>query len=184
MLSIYSVLQYLIHTHYIFFKEIVLPFIHFLAESFSKCWTILLNGTVVVRLLFFFHFLVNTSDVLTIESETENRFVLEQLWSSGFLHHTVWLGLYFNIDSKNLSYPSDHRNPLQFNFIKLWPLLSADSLAWVDGSPMDYTNWPNKAPDSKLLTADACVTTRVADGLWHLSQCNERLGFVCKTISG
>lgn len=47
------------------------------------------------------HFLVNTSDVLTIESETENRFVLEQLWSSGFLHQTVWLGMYFNTDSRS-----------------------------------------------------------------------------------
>ncbi|XP_074522887.1 secretory phospholipase A2 receptor [Halichoeres trimaculatus] len=100
---------------------------------------------------------VNTSDVLTIESETENRFVLEQLWTSGYLHQSVWLGMYFNIDT--------------------------DSLSWVDGSPMDYTNWPSKAPDSKLLTADACVTTRVVDGLWHLSQCDERLGFVCKTVS-
>ncbi|XP_056268990.1 secretory phospholipase A2 receptor isoform X2 [Pseudoliparis swirei] len=100
---------------------------------------------------------VNTSDVLTIESETENRFVLEQLWSSGFLHHAVWLGMYFNTDT--------------------------DSMAWVDGSAVDYINWPNKAPDSKQLTADACVTTRVVDGVWHLSQCAERLGFVCKTTS-
>uniref|UniRef100_A0A3B4X721 Phospholipase A2 receptor 1 n=1 Tax=Seriola lalandi dorsalis TaxID=1841481 RepID=A0A3B4X721_SERLL len=100
---------------------------------------------------------VNTSDVLTIESETENRFILEQLWSSGFLHHTVWLGMYFNIDT--------------------------DSMAWVDGSPMDYINWPSKAPDPKLLTTDTCVTTRVIDGVWHLSRCTERLGFVCKTIS-
>lgn len=46
---------------------------------------------------------VNTSDILTIESEKENRFVLEQLWSSGYLHHTVWLGMYFNIDSEYLS---------------------------------------------------------------------------------
>lgn len=56
----------------------------------------------MVTLLFYcIFFPVNTSDVLTIESEKENRFVLEQLWSSGFLHHTVWLGMYFNIDSKN-----------------------------------------------------------------------------------
>uniref|UniRef100_A0A3Q3JVM7 Phospholipase A2 receptor 1 n=1 Tax=Monopterus albus TaxID=43700 RepID=A0A3Q3JVM7_MONAL len=100
---------------------------------------------------------VNTSDVLTIESETENRFILEQLWSLGFLHQTVWLGMYFNTDT--------------------------DSMAWVDGSPVDYTNWANKAPDSKLLTTDTCVTTRVVDGVWHQSQCTERLGFVCKTIS-
>ncbi|KAM7424371.1 hypothetical protein PAMA_000626 [Pampus argenteus] len=99
---------------------------------------------------------VNSSDVLTVESETENRFVLEQLWSTGFLHQNMWLGIYFNFDT--------------------------DSMSWVDGSSMDYTNWPNKAPDSKLLT-DSCVTTRVVDGLWHLSQCTERLGFVCKTIS-
>ncbi|KAM8876938.1 secretory phospholipase A2 receptor [Synchiropus picturatus] len=100
---------------------------------------------------------VNTSDVLSIESETENRFILEQLWSSGFLHQSMWLGMYFNIDT--------------------------DSMAWVDGSPIDYTNWPHKAPDYKLLTADTCVTTRVMDGVWHLSRCDEQLGFVCKTVS-
>uniref|UniRef100_A0A672YQF8 Phospholipase A2 receptor 1 n=1 Tax=Sphaeramia orbicularis TaxID=375764 RepID=A0A672YQF8_9TELE len=100
---------------------------------------------------------VNTSDVVTIENETENRFVLEQLWSLGFLHQTVWLGMYYNIDT--------------------------DSMSWVDGSPMDYTNWPNKAPDTRMLTADTCVSTRVVDGVWFLSRCTERLGFICKTVS-
>uniref|UniRef100_A0A672ISJ2 Phospholipase A2 receptor 1 n=1 Tax=Salarias fasciatus TaxID=181472 RepID=A0A672ISJ2_SALFA len=100
---------------------------------------------------------VNTSDVLTIESETESRFVLEQLWTLGFFHQTLWLGMYFNIDT--------------------------DSLAWVDGSPVSYTNWPGRAPDPGLLTADACVSTRVDDGAWHLAQCTERLGFICKTVS-
>ncbi|MED6232016.1 hypothetical protein ATANTOWER_018062, partial [Ataeniobius toweri] len=101
---------------------------------------------------------VNTSDVLTIESETENHFVLEQLLSSGFLHRTIWLGMYFNVDT--------------------------DSMAWVDGSPTDYTNWAGKGPDTKLLTPDTCVTTRLVDGVWHLSTCGEQLGFICKTISG
>uniref|UniRef100_A0A3B3XG56 Phospholipase A2 receptor 1 n=1 Tax=Poecilia mexicana TaxID=48701 RepID=A0A3B3XG56_9TELE len=100
---------------------------------------------------------VNTSDILTIESETENRFVLEQLWSSGSLHRTIWLGMYFNIDT--------------------------DSMAWVDGSPTDYTNWADKGPDTKQLTADTCVTTRVMDGVWHLSTCGGQLGFICKTVS-
>lgn len=100
---------------------------------------------------------VNTSDVLTIENETENRFILEQLWSLGFLHQTLWLGMHFNIDT--------------------------DSMTWVDGSPMDYTNWPNKGPNTKLLTADSCVTTRVVDGAWHFSACTEQFGFICKTIS-
>ncbi|XP_054627640.1 secretory phospholipase A2 receptor isoform X2 [Dunckerocampus dactyliophorus] len=99
---------------------------------------------------------VNISDILSIENEVENRFVLEQLWSSGFLHQSMWLGLYFNIDN---------------------------SMAWVDGSPLDYTSWPGKAPDFKLMTADTCVTTRATDGVWHLSGCTERLGFICKTIS-
>ncbi|XP_056134083.1 secretory phospholipase A2 receptor [Lampris incognitus] len=98
---------------------------------------------------------VNTSDVLTIENETENRFVLEQLWLSGFPHQTVWLGMYFNTDT--------------------------ESMAWVDGSPMDYTSWHFKAPDASQLKSDTCVSTRVADGVWHLSQCTDQLGFVCKT---
>uniref|UniRef100_A0A8C5D7B1 Phospholipase A2 receptor 1 n=1 Tax=Gouania willdenowi TaxID=441366 RepID=A0A8C5D7B1_GOUWI len=103
---------------------------------------------------------VNTSDVLTIESETENRFVLEQLWSLGFLHRTLWLGMYFNIDSKR-----------------------SDSMSWVDGTPIDYTNWPGRAPDPSALTADTCVARRAVDGSWLLSECNEKLGFICKTIS-
>ncbi|XP_070410943.1 secretory phospholipase A2 receptor isoform X2 [Nothobranchius furzeri] len=101
---------------------------------------------------------VKTSDVLTIENETESRFVLEQLSLSGFLHHSVWLGLYFNIDT--------------------------DSMDWVDGSPMDYTNWADKGPDTKLLTADTCVTIKGVDGVWHLSSCMERLGFICKAALG
>uniref|UniRef100_A0A3P8UHD1 Phospholipase A2 receptor 1 n=1 Tax=Cynoglossus semilaevis TaxID=244447 RepID=A0A3P8UHD1_CYNSE len=104
---------------------------------------------------------INTSDVLSVESETENRFVLEQLWASGIHHQTLWLGMHFNPACKNLT-----------------------SLVWVDGSPMDYTNWPNKAPDSNLLTTDTCAKTSAANGVWHLTQCTERFGFVCKTISG
>uniref|UniRef100_A0A4W5N1G4 C-type lectin domain-containing protein n=1 Tax=Hucho hucho TaxID=62062 RepID=A0A4W5N1G4_9TELE len=100
----------------------------------------------------------NTSEVLTIQTEMENRFVLEQLWSYGFPHQTVWLGMFFNTDT--------------------------DSMAWFDGSPMDYSNWNFKAPDPSLLTADTCVSTRVSDGMWLLSQCTDRLGFVCKTNSG
>jgi hypothetical protein len=57
-------------------------------------------------------------------------------------------------------------------------------MGWFDGSPMDYSNWNVKAPDPSLLTADTCVSTRVSDGMWLLSQCTDRLGFVCKTNSG
>uniref|UniRef100_A0A8K9XJT9 Phospholipase A2 receptor 1 n=1 Tax=Oncorhynchus mykiss TaxID=8022 RepID=A0A8K9XJT9_ONCMY len=102
--------------------------------------------------------LANTSEVLTIQTETENRFVLEQLWSYGFPHQAVWLGMFFNTDT--------------------------GSMAWLDGSPVDYSNWNFRAPDPSLLTADTCVSTRVSDGMWLLSQCTDRLGFVCKTNSG
>uniref|UniRef100_A0AAZ3SSB5 Phospholipase A2 receptor 1 n=1 Tax=Oncorhynchus tshawytscha TaxID=74940 RepID=A0AAZ3SSB5_ONCTS len=102
--------------------------------------------------------LANTSEVLTIQTETENRFVLEQLWSYGFPHQAVWLGMFFNTDT--------------------------GSMAWLDGPPVDYSNWNFRAPDPSLLTADTCVSSRVSDGMWLLSQCTDRLGFVCKTNPG
>uniref|UniRef100_A0A3Q2YRI2 Phospholipase A2 receptor 1 n=1 Tax=Hippocampus comes TaxID=109280 RepID=A0A3Q2YRI2_HIPCM len=68
-------------------------------------------------------------------------------------------------------------------FSYAYPVQGSDSMAWVDGSPLDYSSWPSKAPDVKLLTADTCVTTRAVDGVWLLLGCTERLGFVCKTIS-
>lgn len=43
----------------------------------------------------------NATDILSIETEKENRFVLEQLWSLGFIHHTVWLGLRLSNNSEN-----------------------------------------------------------------------------------
>lgn len=100
---------------------------------------------------------LNTSDILTIETETENRFVLEKLWSLGFVHQSVWLGMFFSIDS--------------------------DSLNWVDGTPVQYTNWPSKPPDPSDISVDTCVTTKAADGVWYLTQCSEKLGFVCKTTT-
>lgn len=122
-------------------------------------------------------------------SDKENRFVLEQLWTMGLLHQTVWLGMYFNQDSTSHFHcpfpPLQMFSPLfQFIFNKLRPPLSDNSMVWVDGSPVDYNNWPNKSPDPKLLSADACITTRGVDGAWHLSQCAEQLGFVCKTTTG
>ncbi|KAM6979939.1 secretory phospholipase A2 receptor [Aplochiton taeniatus] len=101
---------------------------------------------------------VNTSDVLTIKTEMENRFVQEQLWlSSGFPNQQVWLGMYFNTDT--------------------------ESMGWFDGSPVEYTNWHYKPPDASMLSVDTCVTTRVSDGVWSLAPCTDQLGFVCTTHS-
>uniref|UniRef100_A0AAY5KK31 Phospholipase A2 receptor 1 n=1 Tax=Esox lucius TaxID=8010 RepID=A0AAY5KK31_ESOLU len=57
------------------------------------------------------------------------------------------------------------------------------SLAWFDGTPVEYSNWHFKAPDLGQLTPDTCASIRVSDGEWHLSHCTDRLGFVCKTTS-
>lgn len=60
---------------------------------------------------------------------------------------------------------------------------SAESVSWVDGSPVDYSNWPGKSPNAKLLPADSCATMKAVDGVWQLSQCSQQLGFICKTVA-
>ncbi|XP_033899686.3 secretory phospholipase A2 receptor isoform X1 [Acipenser ruthenus] len=96
----------------------------------------------------------NMSDVLTIKDEEEHRFVLEELQSFGPSHQTIWLGIIFDTDN--------------------------DTLEWFDGSPIKYSNWFFKAPHLDPLTIDSCVSMRPSDGSWHLSHCEEKLGFICK----
>ncbi|MGH0159600.1 UNVERIFIED_CONTAM: hypothetical protein FKN15_037755 [Acipenser sinensis] len=100
----------------------------------------------------------NMSDVLTIKNEEEHRFVLEELQSFGPSHQTIWLGIIFDTDN--------------------------DTLEWFDGSPIKYSNWFFKAPHMDPLTIDSCVSMRPSDGSWHLSHCEEKLGFICKIHGG
>ncbi|KAI5626605.1 secretory phospholipase A2 receptor, partial [Silurus asotus] len=100
----------------------------------------------------------NSSDVLTIRDEEENRFFLEHMKNFYDGSETVWLGIYYNMDK--------------------------DDLSWLDGSSLDYTNWRLKAPDPRQMNADTCVSTRVSDAQWLLVDCTNRLGFICKTHSG
>ncbi|MGH0136656.1 UNVERIFIED_CONTAM: hypothetical protein FKN15_062119 [Acipenser sinensis] len=58
--------------------------------------------------------------------------------------------------------------------------LKDDTLEWFDGSPIKYSNWFFKAPHMDPLTIDSCVSVRPSDGSWHLSHCEEKLGFICK----
>ncbi|XP_076159863.1 secretory phospholipase A2 receptor isoform X1 [Alosa pseudoharengus] len=97
----------------------------------------------------------NSSDMLTIRSEEESHFILEQLGSYGLPHQTVWLGILFDTDT--------------------------DTLTWLDGSPLDYSSWHFRAPDTSVLRPDTCVSLRVSDGVWNLASCTDQLGFVCKT---
>lgn len=99
----------------------------------------------------------NSSDVLTIRSDEESRFVLEQLASYGLPHQTVWLGILFDTDT--------------------------DTLTWLDGSALDFSSWHFRAPDASVLRSDTCVSLRVSDGVWNLASCTDQLGFVCKTKS-
>ncbi|KAF4083409.1 hypothetical protein AMELA_G00140980 [Ameiurus melas] len=99
----------------------------------------------------------NSSDVLTIRDEEENRFFLEQMQNFYDAFETVWLGIYYNIDKA--------------------------ALTWLDDSALDYTNWRRKAPDTSAMHADTCVSMRVSNAEWLLAGCSDRLGFVCKTRS-
>lgn len=62
-------------------------------------------------------------------------------------------------------------------------MLSAETASWVDGTPVDYSNWPGRSPNTKVLPADACATMKAVDGVWQLAQCSQPLGFVCKTVA-
>ncbi|XP_007237401.3 secretory phospholipase A2 receptor [Astyanax mexicanus] len=97
----------------------------------------------------------NSSDVLTIRDEKENRFFLEQMKNAYDGFQTIWLGIYFNTDN--------------------------DALTWVDGSAISYSNWRTRAPDTSRMRADTCVSMRVSDTEWRLANCQDKLGFVCKT---
>ncbi|XP_072516908.1 secretory phospholipase A2 receptor [Salminus brasiliensis] len=97
----------------------------------------------------------NSSDVLTIRDENENRFFLEQMKNVYDGFQTVWLGIYYNTDK--------------------------DALTWVDDSALGYSNWRSKAPDVSVMRADTCVSTRVSDAEWFLASCTDKLGFICKT---
>ncbi|MGH0143234.1 UNVERIFIED_CONTAM: hypothetical protein FKN15_014043 [Acipenser sinensis] len=94
----------------------------------------------------------NMSDLLTIKEEEEHRFVLEELQFFGSSHQTLWLGIIFGTDN--------------------------DTLEWFDCSPVKYSNWFFKAPHMDPLTIDSCVSMRPSNGSWHLSHCEEKLGFI------
>ncbi|XP_062869501.1 secretory phospholipase A2 receptor [Trichomycterus rosablanca] len=99
----------------------------------------------------------NSSDVLTIRDEEENRFFLKQMKNFYDEYEAVWLGIYYNIDN--------------------------DALTWLDESALDFTNWRQKPPDASVMHADTCVSVQVSDAEWILANCRDRLGFICKTRS-
>uniref|UniRef100_A0A8C9SHM3 Phospholipase A2 receptor 1 n=1 Tax=Scleropages formosus TaxID=113540 RepID=A0A8C9SHM3_SCLFO len=98
-----------------------------------------------------------SSDLLMVKNEDENQFVLEKLKLHALPHQTIWLAISYDTN--------------------------LNTLTWMDGSAIEYSNWHFKAPNTDLLTADTCVSMRISDSIWHLARCSDSLGFVCKTIT-
>lgn len=94
------------------------------------------------------------SNLLTIKDEAENSFLLEELFAFGSSVQMVWLNAQF--DSNN------------------------ETIKWFDGTPTDQSNWGIQKPDMEHLQSHQCVALRVPEGVWQLSPCEEKKGFICK----
>uniref|UniRef100_A0A8C1VLS8 Phospholipase A2 receptor 1 n=1 Tax=Cyprinus carpio TaxID=7962 RepID=A0A8C1VLS8_CYPCA len=97
---------------------------------------------------------------IKIQDDEESRFFLKEMSRHYRRPQNLWLGILYDTDSKT------------------------DALTRLDGSPLHYTNWRSRAPDASDISVDSCVTLRVADAVWQLADCTERLGFICKTSTG
>ncbi|XP_074685054.1 secretory phospholipase A2 receptor isoform X3 [Strix aluco] len=94
------------------------------------------------------------SNLLTIQDEDENAFILEELHSFGYSVQMVWLNNLLVTDNETIS--------------------------WFDGSPLNYSNWGIREPEFDHLKGNFCISLRTTDGVWQLSPCREKKGFVCK----
>ncbi|KAM6178327.1 secretory phospholipase A2 receptor [Rhynchocyon petersi] len=94
------------------------------------------------------------SDLLTIKDEDENTFLLQRLFALGSSVQMVWLNARF--DSSN------------------------ETLRWFDGTPTDQSSWSAWEPTMDLSLPHMCAALRIPEGLWQLSPCEEKKGFICK----
>uniref|UniRef100_A0A8D2EYB2 Secretory phospholipase A2 receptor n=2 Tax=Theropithecus gelada TaxID=9565 RepID=A0A8D2EYB2_THEGE len=94
------------------------------------------------------------SNLLTIKDEAENAFLLEELFAFGSSVQMVWLNAQF--DGNN------------------------ETMKWFDGTPTDQSNWGIRKPDTDYFKPHHCVALRIPEGLWQLSPCQEKKGFICK----
>ncbi|XP_011893904.1 PREDICTED: secretory phospholipase A2 receptor isoform X3 [Cercocebus atys] len=95
-----------------------------------------------------------SSNLLTIKDEAENAFLLEELFAFGSSVQMVWLNAQF--DGNN------------------------ETMKWFDGTPTDQSNWGIWKPDTDYFKPHHCVALRIPEGLWQLSPCQEKKGFICK----
>ncbi|XP_073097646.1 secretory phospholipase A2 receptor isoform X3 [Manis javanica] len=94
------------------------------------------------------------SDLLTIKDEDENSFLLEELLAFGSSVQMVWLNAQFDGDN--------------------------ETIKWFDGTPTDQSNWGIRKPEMDHAKAHLCVALRIPEGVWQLSPCQDKKGFICK----
>ncbi|XP_078183694.1 secretory phospholipase A2 receptor isoform X4 [Callithrix jacchus] len=92
------------------------------------------------------------SNLLTIKDEAENAFLLEELFAFGSSVQMVWLNAQFD----------------------------DETIKWFDGTPTDQSNWGIRKPGTDYFKPHHCVALRIPEGLWQLSSCQEKKGFICK----
>ncbi|KAK2491550.1 hypothetical protein MC885_017652 [Smutsia gigantea] len=94
------------------------------------------------------------SNLLTIKDEAENSFLLEELLAFGSSVQMVWLNAQFDDDN--------------------------ETIKWFDGTPTDQSNWGIRKPEMDRAKAHLCVALRIPEGVWQLSSCQDKKGFICK----
>nr|XP_060477389.1 secretory phospholipase A2 receptor [Panthera onca] len=94
------------------------------------------------------------SNLLTIKDETENSFLLEELFAFGSSVQMVWLNAHFDGDN--------------------------ETIKWFDGTPTDQSNWGIRKPEADHVKPHLCIALRIPEGVWQSSPCQEKKGFICK----
>ncbi|XP_030897081.1 secretory phospholipase A2 receptor [Leptonychotes weddellii] len=94
------------------------------------------------------------SNLLTIKDEDENSFLLEELFAFGSSVQMVWLNAQFDGDN--------------------------ETTKWFDGTPTDQSNWGIRKPEMDHVKPHLCIALRIPEGVWQLSPCQEKKGFICK----
>ncbi|XP_042539466.1 secretory phospholipase A2 receptor isoform X2 [Dipodomys spectabilis] len=94
------------------------------------------------------------SNLLTIKDEAEISFLLKELFAFGSSVQMVWLNAQF--DSNN------------------------ETIRWFDGTPVDQSNWGIGKLDMDHLKSHPCIALKIPEGVWKLSSCQDKKGFICK----
>ncbi|XP_054978280.1 LOW QUALITY PROTEIN: secretory phospholipase A2 receptor [Sorex araneus] len=94
------------------------------------------------------------SSLLTIKNEEENLFLLEELSTFGSSVQTIWLNARFDDNY--------------------------ETTMWFDGTPTNLSNWGIRKPEVDDIKPHLCIALKIPEGVWQLSPCQERKGFMCK----